>query len=237
MPEISLHMTHNVGHKVEGGSRQPGFVVSERDKTAFNDTTTTFHVVAWKRISLSLSLSLYEKGEGKRERESKISPVLSLPRFFWPPPSPVSTEESTEWKRSPEQNNSLSCWNRRCFTLVWGADSSGRAAVILHGGGLHPRNSRPDNPPVSNVCFEFLKRSAATAPHCFSTFVPGDRRVRARLWRAFPSPPPRARNWFRGSRHAAARLAAIQPTRRLRKLKRDRVRLSTAYTFPEMKPR
>ena len=96
MPEISLHMTHNVGHKVEGGSRQPGFVVSERDKTAFNDTTTTFHVVAWKRISLSLSLSLYEKGEGKRERESKISPVLSLPRFFWPPPSPVSTEESTE---------------------------------------------------------------------------------------------------------------------------------------------
>ena len=71
MPEISLHMTHNVGHKVEGGSRQPGFVVSERDKTAFNDTTTTFHVVAWKRISLSLSLSLslYEKGEGKREGE------------------------------------------------------------------------------------------------------------------------------------------------------------------------
>lgn len=66
MPEISLHMTHNVGHKVEGGSRQPGFVVSERDKTASNDTTTTFYIVAWKRISLSLSA---RKGGGKkRER-------------------------------------------------------------------------------------------------------------------------------------------------------------------------
>lgn len=143
-----------------------------------------------RRENFSAACKGVEEGERGRTVASGVSIPLSLSRFFWPPPSLVSTVE-TKWKRSPEQNNSLSCWNRQCFTLVWGVDSSGsrQQQQQQQRSSTEKRRAeaRPDNSAVaaSTVCFEFLKRSAMTAFIVPPLSPSRSSSVYERLWRTF----------------------------------------------------